>query len=86
MRSAPFGSAAVEQHHVGMPGVGLVERVPDPRVVVEVEPAGEGDLGSGGQQHLGLGAAFGGEEVAAVDHRGGQGAVVDLGARAWPPG
>ncbi len=55
-------------------------------MIVEVEPAGEGDLGSGGQQHLGLGAALGGEEIAAVDHRRGQRAVVDHRARARPPG
>jgi hypothetical protein len=59
---------------------------PDQPVVVEVEPAGEGDLRSAGQQHLGLGAALGGEEVAAVDHRRGQVAMVDHRSRAWPPG
>ena len=31
MRSAPFGRSAVQQHHVGMLGVDLVERVPDQR-------------------------------------------------------
>ena len=29
MRSAPFGDAAVQQHHVGMLGADLVERGPD---------------------------------------------------------
>ena len=38
-----------------------------------------------GQQHLGLGAALGGDEVAAVDHRSGQGAVVDHRSRARAP-
>ena len=47
-------------------------------MIVEVEPAGEGDLGPGGQQHLVFGPAPGGEEVAAVDHGRGQAAVVDL--------
>ena len=56
----------------------LVELVPDQAMIVEVEPAGEGDLGAGGQQHLVLGPALGGEEVAAVDHGRGQRAVVDL--------
>ena len=46
-------------------------------MIVEVEAAGEGDLRPGRQHHLGLGAALGGEEVAAVDHRRGQRAVVD---------
>src|SRR6202012_4882197 len=40
-------TAAVQQHHVGMLGVDLVERRPDPRVVVAVGAAGEGDAGTG---------------------------------------
>ena len=64
----------------------LVEPVPDRAMIVEVEAAGEGDLGPGGEQRLDLGAALGGEEVAAVDHRRGQRAVVDLGAGARAPG
>jgi hypothetical protein len=35
-------------------------------------------LGPGGYQHLGLGAARRGDEIAAVDDGGGEGAVVDL--------
>src|SRR5437588_329173 len=81
-----FRTAAMQQHHVGMLDVDLVERVPDGGVVVEVEPASEGDLGSGGEQHLGLGAALGGEKIAAVDHCRGQRAMVDHRARARPPG
>ena len=54
-------------------------------MIVEVEPAGEGDLRTGRQHDLGLGPALGGEEVAAVDHRGGQGAVVDHRAGARTP-
>ena len=64
----------------------LVERVPDPPMVVEFEAAGEGDLRPGGQQDFGFGAAFGREEVAAVDHRGGHRAVIDLRAGAGLPG
>ncbi len=77
-------AAAVEQHHAGMLGMNLVEPVPDGAMVVEVETAREGDLGAGRQQHLGVGAALGGNEVAAVDHRRREGAVVDHrpGARA----
>src|SRR5262249_43059734 len=67
-------------------GVDLVEPVPDGAVVVEVEAAGEGDLGAGRHQHLGLGAALRGEEVTAVDDGGGEGAVVDLRAGAQAPG
>ena len=43
-------------------------------------------FGSGGEQHLGLGAALGGEEVSAVDHGRGQRAVVDHRSAARPPG
>jgi hypothetical protein len=66
--------------------VNLVERVPDRVVIVEVEPAGEGDLGTGGEQHLVVGSALGGEEVAAVDHGRGQRAMVDDRSGVWPPG
>ena len=45
-----------------MLGADLVERVPDRAVIVEVDAAGEGDLGAGGHEHFGLGAALGGEE------------------------
>src|SRR6266851_6807278 len=79
-------AAAVEQYHAGMLGVNLVEPVPDGAMVVEVETAREGDLGTGRQQHLGLGAAPGGEEVAAVDHCGREGAVVDHRPGARAPG
>jgi hypothetical protein len=64
-----LGTAAMQQHHVGMLGANLVERVPDRGVIVEVESAGEGDLRSSGKQYLGFGAAFGGEKVATVNHR-----------------
>ena len=53
--------------------------------IVAVEPAGEGDPVRPGK-HLGLGAAAGGEEVAAVDHRRGDRAVADLGPGAVSPG
>ena len=39
-----LGRSAMQQHHVGMLGVDLVELVPDQAMIVEVEPAGEGDL------------------------------------------
>ncbi len=64
-----FRAAAVQQHHVGMLGMDLVEPVPDRVVIVEVEAAGEGDLRTRWKQHFSLGAALGGEEIAAVDHR-----------------
>ena len=76
----------MQQHHVGMLGVDFVERVPDRGMIVEVEAAGESDFGSGGEQHLGFGAAFGSEEIAAVDHRRRQRAMVDHRAGARPPG
>ena len=70
----------------GMLAVNLVERVPDQVVVVEVEPAGKRDLGTGGEQHIVVRPALGGEEVAAVDHGRGQRAMVDHRSGAWPPG
>jgi hypothetical protein len=79
-------AAAVEQHHAGMLGVNLVEPVPDRAMVVEVETAREGDLGAGRQQHLGLAAALGGNEVAAVDHRRCESAMVDHRSGARAPG
>ena len=86
MRSAPLRAAAVEQHQAGMLGMNLVEPVPDGAMVVEVETAGEGYLGAGGQQDLGLAAVLGGNEVAAVDHRRREGAVVDHRPGARAPG
>src|SRR5215813_4136729 len=79
-------AAAVEQHHAGMLGVDLVEPVPDGAVVVEVETAREGDLGAGRQQHLGLATALGGNEVAAVDQRRCESAMIDHRSGAWAPG
>ena len=43
----PFGAfrrTAMQQDHVGMLGMNLVETIPDEVVVVEVEPSGERDL------------------------------------------
>jgi hypothetical protein len=65
--------------------VDLVEPVPDGAVIVEIEPAGEGDLRCGRQQHLGVGASLGSEEIAAVDHRRSQRAVIDHRPGARPP-
>ena len=72
-----FWRFAVHQHHVGVLRADLVELRPDQLMVVEVEPAGQCDLRSGGQQHLAIGAFAGGDEVAAVDHRRGELAMVD---------
>jgi len=63
-----FRTAAVQQHHVGVLGVDLIEFVPDELVVGAVS-TGEDDLRACGQHHLGLGTALGGEEIAAVDQR-----------------
>ena len=75
----------MQQHHVGVLGVDLIESVPDQPVVGGV-PAREGNLRSRGHQALGLCAFLGGDEVAAVDHRGGQVAVVDPRSGALGPG
>lgn len=60
----------MQKDHVGILGPDLIELAPS--AIVEVGPAGEADLGTGRQHHLGLGAALGGEEIAAVDQGGGQ--------------
>jgi hypothetical protein len=73
-------AAGVQQHHAGVLGVHPVEHRPDALVILAVEAASEADARRRGQQDLGLGAAPCGEEVAAVDHRRGQGAVVEHGA------
>ncbi|WP_456085343.1 hypothetical protein [Magnetospirillum molischianum] len=49
-------------------------------------PAGEGDPDPRRQQQLGVGAVAGGDKVPAVDHRDGEGAMVDHRADARPPG
>jgi hypothetical protein len=49
----------MQQHHVRVLGVDLVEPIPDQAMVVEVEPAGERDLRSWRQHHFDLGAALG---------------------------
>ena len=64
--------AAMEEDDVGVLGAHAVEGGPDARGVVAVDAAGEGDLRSGGRQRFDVGAAFGGDEIAAVDDRGGQ--------------
>jgi hypothetical protein len=48
--------------------------------------AGEGDARAGRNAQLGLGPAAGGEVVAAVDHSGGEGAVLEDGTHARAPG
>ena len=71
-----LGRSAVHQHHVRVLGVDLIELGPD-RPVIGGVTAREGDLRSGGQQHLVVGPAFCGDEVAAVDHGRGHLAMVD---------
>ena len=72
-----FWRTAMDQDHIGMLGVDLVEAIPDQVVVIEVEATGKRDLRPCWQQDLGLGAAFGCDELPGVDHRRGEGAVVD---------
>src|SRR3954447_12215344 len=76
----------MEEDHVGVLHAHLVERVPDALVIVAFSSAREGDARSLGKQDLVLGAAFLVEEITAVDHRGGQGPMVDHRSRAGAPG
>src|SRR3546814_11323804 len=68
-----------------MLGVDLVERGPGALWIVEIGAAGEGDAAAHGHERLRLGGVLGGDELAAVDHRGGERAMVDHRARAGPP-
>src|SRR3546814_10438194 len=69
-----------------MLGLDLVEGGPDAVMVLIVDAAGDEDARALGQEDLGLRAALGVDEVAAVDDGGGQGAVIDLGAGQRLPG
>jgi len=90
----PFGGdqfgtlwrAAMDQDHVRMLGVNLVETIPDQVVVVEVEAASECDLRPRGQHDLGLGTTLGGDKVSGVDHCCSERAMVDKRTRAGAPG
>jgi hypothetical protein len=86
MNSASFGEPPWRRTHVGVLGVHFVEEIPDSNVVVALEAASESDLWTSRHQRLDLSATLGGEIVPAVDHRGGQGTVVDLRAGAGTPG
>src|SRR3546814_1412392 len=55
-------------------------------MVLIVDAAGDEDARALGQEDLGLRAALGVDEVAAVDDGGGQGAEIDLGAGQRLPG
>jgi hypothetical protein len=76
----------MEQHHVGVLGMDLVETIPDQMMVVEIEPAGQSDLGSGRQHDLDLGATFGGEKISGINDRRGERAMVDKRSRSGAPG
>ncbi|MBB3133210.1 hypothetical protein FHS26_000913 [Rhizobium pisi] len=66
-----FRRTAVEQNHIWMLELRLVELCLDALVIVVIHTAGESDLGPGRDQHLGLGAAACGKEIPGVDHRRG---------------
>ena len=76
----------MDQRHGGMSVAHLVEAVPDQVVVVIVGAAGDDDFGTRRDERLTFGPLARGDEVSAVDHRGGQVLVIDLGASARPPG
>src|SRR5258708_34532686 len=76
----------MDEGHVGMPGVELVEAIPDQVVVIEVETARKCDLWSSRQNDLGLGAALGCDELPRVDHARSERARVAKQSRPGPPG
>src|SRR3546814_13228415 len=89
----PFGGdqlgaargAAVQQDHAGMLGLDLVEGGPDAVMVLIVAAAGDEDARALGHEDLGLRAALGVDEVAAVADGGGTRAWIALGAGQPPP-
>lgn len=78
--------AAVQQNHVGVLGEHLVQYAPDPLVVLVSWSRGKRDAGAARKQRFGFRAALGSKIVAAVDHRGGERAVVHQRPAAWCPG
>ena len=81
-----FWRTAMDQHHVGMLGEHLIEHGPDALMIGVIGAAGKGDLRAFRKHQFGVGVAARGDEVAAVDHGGGQVPVVDEAARAGTPG
>src|SRR6266699_1657256 len=76
----------MDEDHVGMLGVDLVEAIPDQVVVIEVETARKCDLWSSRQNDLGLGAALGCDKLPRVDHGRSERAMVDKRSRPGAPG
>ena len=76
----------MDQDHVRMLGVNLVETIPDQAMVVEVQATSECDLRPRWQQDLSFGAALGSDEIPGVDHCRRERAVVDKRTRAGTPG
>ena len=67
----------MEEDHVRVLGMNLVEAIPDEVVVIEVKPTGECDFRPWRQYDLGFCAAFCCDEVAGVDHCCGEHSVID---------
>src|SRR3546814_12343769 len=76
----------MQQHHVGMTGMNLVERRPDMAVVVAGGAAAAGDAGSLRDQGLGFFTHAIVHEVPAVDTSGGNRVVTDAQPGARGPG
>lgn len=49
----------MQEHHIGVFCMGLIEFRPDPLMIVEIHATGKDDLGTGGDEHFGLGAPAG---------------------------
>src|SRR3546814_5928384 len=71
------GRRPMQQHHVGMTGMNLVERRPDMAVVVAGGAAADGDAGSLRAQGIGFFTQALVHEVPAVDHSGGHRVVTE---------
>ena len=79
-------SGSMEKDHVRVLRANLVESCPDALMIVAVGTARESYSGTGGEEHLCLGQLLGVEKIPAVDHCGGQSAVIDLRSRTRTPG
>ena len=80
------GTAAVDEDHVGVPGLDAIEGGPDGVGVLGLPAACDGDEGSVGEVGAGLAVLAGADEVAGVDGGGGELAgAAGVGAVAGPP-
>ena len=82
MRSAPRGLPPCSSTMSGCLARILSSASQDAGVIVALDAAGEGNARTGRSENFSVRAAAGGEKFPAVDHRGGERAVIDHGSGA----